>query len=322
MHLTSRTSPSGHARACAAVLLAAGLLVPADDPGSQGGGLGWAACTPDSTDPWCDVGAIGRGSPGSAPAARQDASKLRGRTPSKQAPECHDRTGSVVPCYDPNLGALSKDGCYYKPAPAPAPEMQAVLRGADQGPGGWYDFTCPGTPGTGGGTAWVAGAGPAPEAISPQVLARQAVSRLSLPSLSIGLSPTGTQLVKVPTWLWIDPAAWKAHSATAAVPGLSVSATATPSQVIWSTGDGGSVTCSGPGTPWRAGADPAAESPTCGHVYLEGSAGQPSGLFTVSATVSWSVTWAGGGQGGALPGLTTTTRVPVRVAEVSAVVTG
>jgi hypothetical protein len=137
------------------------------------------------------------------------------------------------------------------------------------------------------------------------------------------MSPAGAQLVTVPTWLWIDAASWRPRTATAQVPGLVVTATATPSRVVWKTGDGSApVTCTGPGTAWTSGTDPVTPSPTCGHTYRRSSAGMPSGTFPVTATVSWTVSWAGGGQGGTVPGLSTTSTAAVRVAEVQAVVTG
>jgi hypothetical protein len=151
-------------------------------------------------------------------------------------------------------------------------------------------------------------------------VAQQAESRLALPALAIRMSPVGAQLIRLPTWLWLDSGVWAARSAAAAVPGVSVTATATPTRVMWSTGDGATVTCTGPGTPWQVGDNPAAASPTGGHTYLQGSAGAPGGVFTVTATVSWSVGWVGGGQTGVLPASTTTTAAPVRVAQVAAAV--
>jgi hypothetical protein len=152
-------------------------------------------------------------------------------------------------------------------------------------------------------------------------LAEQAVSRLALPSLPVGISPTGGQMVRVPTWLWIDPTQWTPRTATASVPGMTVTATATPSRVVWSMGDGASVTCAGPGTPWRPGDDSAASSPTCGHTYVTSSAAAPGGNYSLTATVTWVVTWTtSGGQGGTAVPLITVTASPVRVSEVSALV--
>jgi DDE superfamily endonuclease len=72
--------------------------------------------------------------------------------------------------------------------------------------------------------------------------------------------------------------------------------------------------------PWQAGDNPAAASPTRGQTYTTGSTSASGGVFTVTATVTWSITWAGGGQTGALPALTTTATAPIRVAPVQTVV--
>lgn len=115
--------------------------------------------------------------------------------------------------------------------------------------GAWYVYKC-----TGKGVADAiyrppvfipdapAAPGPVPD---PAALARQAYDQLRLPSPAIRLSPAGRQLVNLPTWLWLDHAGWGAASATAAVPGESVTATAVPTSVTWSLGDGSSITCVG-----------------------------------------------------------------------------
>jgi hypothetical protein len=104
------------------------------------------------------------------------------------------------------------------------------------------------------------------------------------------------------------------------VPGVSVTATARPVSAIWFMGDGGSVLCDGPGTPWRPGNDPAAASPDCGYTYRRSSAGAADGKFSVTVTVTWRVTWAGAGGSGTIPGLTTTGTVQVPVQESQAVI--
>ncbi len=86
-------------------------------------------------------------------------------------------------------------------------------------------------------------------------------------------------------------------------------------------GNGDSVVCHGPGTPWRPGTDPAAASPDCGYRYPRSSAGAPGGSYAVTVTISWQVTWAGAGQAGTIPGLTTAGAVQVRVAESQTVIT-
>jgi hypothetical protein len=157
----------------------------------------------------------------------------------------------------------------------------------------------------------------------PAVLARIAESGLGLGSPVIRASPAvgGDQLVNVPTWLWLA-GPWAPVTATAAVPGEAVTATATPQKVTWETGDGSAVTCAGPGTPYRAGGNPDVVSPTCGHTYTATSAAAPGGKFTVTAAITWTVAWSGAGAGGAFAGLVTTSAVRVAVAQSQAIVTG
>jgi hypothetical protein len=157
---------------------------------------------------------------------------------------------------------------------------------------------------------------------SPAQLAEQARSQLLLPSPRIMANPVEEQLVNLPTWLWLDSASWGARSATAQVPGVSVTAVARPTWVSWSMGDGTSVTCSGQGSPFPAGGDAGAASPDCGHTYRISSARQNSQAFPVTATVHWSVTWWGAGQRGTFPDLTTSTSTQFRVAEAQALGTG
>ena len=151
-------------------------------------------------------------------------------------------------------------------------------------------------------------------AVNPAVLARQAVAHLGLPLPVIRLNPTppAAQIVYLPTWIWLDASSWGSRSATASVPGLSVTATATAVGLVVTTGDGASVTCPGPGTAWVSGMDANASSPTCGHTYTR------PGTFTLTATVTWTVTWVGGGQSGTVPDLVTTATQPVAVTEAQA----
>ncbi len=188
-------------------------------------------------------------------------------------------------------------------------------------PGAWYVYKC-----AAGGVrdalyrppVWIPdgqqpdGGAPQP---SPAQLAQVAREQLWLPSPRIETSPVGEQLVQLPTWLWLDQEAWGAVSATASVPGVSVTAVARPTSVVWDLGDGNTVTCNGPGTPYAKGMDPKSPSPDCGYTYRASSAGEPGEAYAVSATVEWTVTWSGAGQSGVFPGLTTTSTASFPVAE-------
>ena len=196
----------------------------------------------------------------------------------------------------------------------------AVAAGA--GPGAWYDWQCRGSGARDGlfrPPVWIADR-PAQAAAGPSAaqLAQLARRQLRPGSPVIVASPVGEQLVNVPTWLWLA-GQWAPVTATAAVPGVSVTARATPTSVVWRMGDGAQVVCRGPGTPFPPGADPAAVSPDCGYTYRHSSAAQPGQAYPVTATVTWTVTWAGAGQAGTFPGLTTTGAAAFPVAESQAV---
>jgi hypothetical protein len=164
---------------------------------------------------------------------------------------------------------------------------------------------------------------PPPAAVvpSPAQLAAEAQSQLTLttPVIESNPQPGLPQMVDVPMWSWLVAGQFAPVSATASVPGVSVTATATPAAVVWNFGDGTSLTCAGPGTAYVPGSNPLIASPTCGHTYTRSSG---SGTFTVSATVEWNVTWAGAGLSGAFNNLATTATEQVRVEQNQALVTG
>jgi hypothetical protein len=159
-------------------------------------------------------------------------------------------------------------------------------------------------------------------AVSPIVLARQAYRFLPLPSPTIHTNPPADrqQLANLPTWLWLDRESWGPRTATASIPGLSVTVTALPVMVTWTMGDGGRVVCDGPGMAF----DPAqaTRQPNCGYTYRRSSAGQPAGRFTVTATTTWKITWTASGSvtgGGTLPPLARSAQTALAVAEVQAI---
>lgn len=224
--------------------------------------------------------------------------------------ECR-RNGLVVPCYIEGKGALNGDGCYYQPVGSQNPPPGART------PGSWYVRTCPdglnGRPEL----AWIADVD---SPISPEVLAQHAIAMLRLPAPQIRVNPPlpAPQVLHVPTWLWVSAQSWRSRSATASLGSLSVTATATASRAVWTPGDGTSVTCAGPGTPWRAGLNPVAPSPTCGHTYRRASAGRSGGHYLLGATVDWNVTWVGGGASGSAGTLSTTGTAAVTAVEAGA----
>lgn len=148
----------------------------------------------------------------------------------------------------------------------------------------------------------------------------EARRRLDLPLPSPGLNPPGAQLVGVPTWLWVD-GPWAPASATAQVAGTSATVTAVPVSVVWSPGDGTTVTCDGPGTAYDPTRPPADQRSACTHTYGRSSAALPGGAYALAATVTYEVTWSSStGAGGSLGTLTRTSTVPVAVEEAQALI--
>jgi hypothetical protein len=294
------------ALALAAVLAAASGAI-ADGP---------VQCTPGTQ--FCFVDVSNPGGPGTQPPTSADGSTGGERV-------CViDRTGEVVPCFDDIWGWFnSSDACYYalyKPQP---PASEQVWDG-HYPDGAVYLVTCMDRiPGTTGGWTWL----PTPPpgyggiAVAPAQLATRAVDQMRLagPAIGITVPPDRTGLVGVPVWLWTDvsPTTWGPNSATASVPGLSVTATAQVSKIAWDMGDGNTVVCPNAGTPWFEGG---IESPTCEHIYEAPSAGQPNYAYTVTATATWDVTWTGGGTSGSLT-VTRSSTTTVCIGELQVLVT-
>ncbi|MFF7550802.1 ATP/GTP-binding protein [Streptomyces canus] len=160
---------------------------------------------------------------------------------------------------------------------------------------------------------------PVPQ-VDPQVLAQRAVDSMTLLGPDIA-SPraAGKYTVGVPMWMWVNQSAttYGPNTASASAGGITVAATAKVSKIVWSMGDGSSVTCNGPGTPYTS-SEGMAQSPTCGHVYSKTSAGAQGAKFPVTATSTWTINWQGGGQAGQLTEVRQT-NVQVAVGEVQVV---
>jgi hypothetical protein len=158
----------------------------------------------------------------------------------------------------------------------------------------------------------------------PVQLATRAVRRLPLsgPEVATSPPPDRDQLVNLPTWLWVRDG-WAPRSATASVPGVSVTVTATPESVTWDMGNGERVVCNGPGTPYNPSVRDEAQSTDCSYTYHWSSAGQPSGRYQGTATMTWRVTWRANGAagGGDLGPVSRSTPFSLRVAEGQAVMT-
>ncbi|WP_328373158.1 ATP/GTP-binding protein (plasmid) [Streptomyces sp. NBC_00445] len=249
-----------------------------------------------------------------------------GRTPSGNGrsgakdQKCTLVDGTEIECapgYNPD------DHCFYElmdPQPEKGPGHTDMNGTEAVGPGAFYMQDC--IVNDVGGILWLANP-PATVLPDPAVLAQQALDNMTLLGADIGSSPAPGKpgLVGIPVWLWTNEAAttWGPNSATATVPGLSVTATAHVTKITYAMGDGGTVTCTTAGTPYQKSYGGTA-SPDCGYRYTKVSTDKPGGKFTITATSSWEVTWqASTGETGVLPVETRQSTTTARVGELQVV---
>jgi hypothetical protein len=181
-------------------------------------------------------------------------------------------------------------------------------------------------------TIWIANqtTTAATPAADPYAVALEAENSIQLPKPDIHIDPPQMAIVNLPTWLWTDASSWHAYSVSASIGSVSATAVATPVSIRWSMGDGGTVTCAGPGTQFDPRVSAKAQATDCSYAYSVSSAGQPSPdedpndrSFVVTATVTWSVSWTsvGAAAGGTLPTLFRSTSTHLRVEQVESLIT-
>lgn len=173
---------------------------------------------------------------------------------------------------------------------------------------------------------WSAAAPVAAMPPDPETLARQAIATMDLRAIEIGIvpepNPDSMGFVGLPTWMWTDPTppTWGPITRSANGGGITVTATGRVKTVAWQMGDGATVNCGSPGTPYQD-AFGKSSSPTCGHSYTRTSVGKPGDAYPVSATSYWAIDWAGGGESGTI-NLDFTADTQVRMGELQVLVTG
>ena len=238
----------------------------------------------------------------------------RGQADSGQ-PDVVDQGGSVSACTNSSFGAnepvpCEADGgywsnekqCYVKLADPQPPKDNPVWQGRTTG----AIYGC--TVGAGG-AAWPsasvwsdsAPAGPAAP-VDPAAVAQTIVTQIELRAITIGMVPeefAGSMgVVGLPVWMWVDTPSEQTYgpmTRSASLGGVTVTATATVSKVLWEMGDGGVVTCTTSGTPFTQGHG-GQSSPDCGYTYAR------QGTYTVRATSYWSVDWTSNtGVSGSIP---------------------
>lgn len=207
-----------------------------------------------------------------------------------QAAGCFKKDGTEVPCVTDDGTWWSGNQCYAAPydAPAGAPAWQGNTDGSL-----WQCSRCEAVGST---TScqvqivWLPpGEEPGPPA--PGELATVAVGLMPLATAEAHTAPQAPDhtYIGVENWLWVPNAQWASLSKTVTAGATSVTATATPSQVVWNMGPR-SATCYSPGAQWHAGMSDAA-STSCGFTYDTASSSEPAGVFVISATIGYQVDW-------------------------------
>ncbi|GAA4705536.1 hypothetical protein APR04_001904 [Promicromonospora umidemergens] len=227
--------------------------------------------------------------------------------------------GDKIPCTSDD-GAWD-GGCYVKALDPEPPKASAIWQGNEDGlivtctppceqdadPMG--NSTCAVAI-----TQWVPSLPGAPD---PAVLAQRAVDQMQLQPIEIGIvpedEPGSVGIVGMPQWMWVNepgPTTFGPMTASASAGGHTVTATANVDKTVWDMGDGNTVTCVGPGTPYEDRYD-IADSPDCGHRYTK------QGEYEVTAMSYWTVEWEGIGQSGTIPvNLTNSTNIVMGEAQV------
>jgi hypothetical protein len=164
--------------------------------------------------------------------------------------------------------------------------------------------------------------------IDPRVAAQQVVKTMNFVAPQLRVSPyvqsaDRVGIVNVPIWMWVTdpgPTTTGPQTKTAALGGVSITATGTVDRIEWSMGAGDTVTCQGAGTAFTR--EMAAgkslkdmpSSPTCGYKYTKASRCEKSGAYNVTATAYWTVHWTGGGMQGDIP-LDFSRSIPLRITD-------
>jgi len=218
---------------------------------------------------------------------------------------CTTSSGLVVQCYLPGFGYYDQSTqCYYDEMEPQPPAGHPGWQGHEPGDGAVYFENCIRDDGTFvflTGVVWRA-APPGPPPVDPEVLAQRAILAMQLLGPIIRTAPpqgSDSGLVGLPAWMWSERAenVTGPISRTESEGTVTVTAIGVVAQVVWSMGDGQSVTC-GAGTPYPAGSD--GESPDCGYTYQTASTNPVAGggPWPITATSTWTITWSGGGESG------------------------
>jgi len=198
---------------------------------------------------------------------------------------CKKDDGTVVPCYDDLRGWFnSADDCYYKLADRQPPETPAGMSA--------YIRTCSNGPAS---SEMVFLADPPPgfDPPDPRQLALDLLASVPLAAPAIRTAPDDAPgLVGVPVWLY-DASSWEPVPASDSEGGVSVWIEVVPTSIVWTMGDGETLTCESPGVRFRAGVHDPRRPPrdACTHTYARPSDDEAGGTYEITAVKHFTVRW-------------------------------
>lgn len=214
-------------------------------------------------------------------------------------PVCTDASGAVLPCSTTELGRWNGT-CYNRPLiPQPPPE-DPIWAGRIGGT--IVECAIPG-----GATTLEFMPTILIDLPNAEDIARRAVASMHLPAAEINLTPQPNLiepniLIHRDNHLWVPPGTLTPRTTSASDGGLTVSLTATPSSITFTSRDGDattSLTCD-PAHIDGPPPDPHATPAACAMVWQHPSRNTSTGQYTITATVTWTITWQGPGQSGTL----------------------
>ena len=227
--------------------------------------------------------------------------------------------GKEVPCFDGDSFWSGEHQCYASLALPQPPLTDVVWGGHTNG----AIYTCFKFNGRMGvplvDSFWLPAAPPVP--VDPAKVAQDAIASMKLRAIDIGIvpepGPNSIGLVGMPVWMWVNQPAENTFgpiTRSASAGGVTVTATAKVTKIIWTMGDGTTVICTGAGTPYQDSFGKRS-SPTCGHTYTKSKAD-----YLVLAHSFWVITWTGGGQSGTI-NMDFTRTTTIHVGELQVLVT-
>jgi len=144
-------------------------------------------------------------------------------------------------------------------------------------------------PGNAGDTTW----GPTGPLIDLAALrgAAEAGARPELPPARKSTPDGVASIVKVPTWMWIEPGYWVEREGSDSSPSrrLTVVVTAEPIDTLWETGEGQLADCE-EGTPFVPGSSDADDPRACSWEYSH-STGWNGAPYRLEVTAHWFFSW-------------------------------